>query len=555
MTDAFSLYFDILNKNTAYNKHSDVELLIRLKNLMVDMDDSDKVGKYREVHSFLKNHHNQVKATTNDTLQASAIHSLLERRSTYQTPYVRDNTETRSTSSMMSRIEATAKEFGLEAFQDQSQQADVTVHTVTIAGTILVIDVDLTSTQSNTSLTRLKTTYATNSSINLEPVDNLLIRDLDGYVSFEPNYSGPESAALQSERHFINFKRNLQQLVVLDKLSQSIGNQTDLFVNFEILSKAFADLSVIENAATSEVKHLHLYPSLDINGHGFSLLHTPRPYLTQVLHVSSQRLLDPDEALRSISLKDTYSIHLELRENGFPFKQTFPSKVQPYLKAQLPFNTNIQPLPGNVDRITAYAVLNKSLYLPKSACIAIQAALGYSDNVSDQQIVKLTWLDCIYQRELQKPIGLVSQSVANFKRQIYRFNNPENDQTIIKLSAIPFKSFSDLLRIIEILKTHLFIDELITSCLRNSSEAETINDGLEIALSLNTESLSIEVIVGSTNCTIAVEQNDLAILSNTLDEGMKVGFSQVIRKTRNLPIALSWLTKKLDGGNDTMQLD
>lgn len=154
---------------------------------------------------------------------------------------------------------------------------------------------------------------------------------------------------------------------------------------------------------------MHLYPSLDINGHGFSLLHSPRPYLTQVLHVSSQHLLNPDEALSSVSFQDTCSIHLELRENEFPFKQAFPSKVQPCLKAQLPFNTNIQALPSNVDGITAYAVLNKPICLPKSACIAIQAALGYSDNMSDQQIVKLTWLDCIYQRELQKPIGLVSQ--------------------------------------------------------------------------------------------------------------------------------------------------
>lgn len=248
MADAFSLYFDILNKNTAYNKHSDVELLLRLKNLIVDIDDSDKVGKYSEIYSFLKNHHNQIKATTNDTLQVNAIHSLLERRSTFQTPYVCSNTQSRSTSSMMTRIEATAKEFGLEAFQDQTQQADVTVHTVTIAGTILVIDVDLTSTQNNTSLTRLKTTYATNSSTNLEPVDNLLIHNLDGYVSLDPPSSGPESTALKSERHFINFKRNLQQLVVLDNLSQKIGNQTDLFVGFEVLSKAFADLCVTENA-------------------------------------------------------------------------------------------------------------------------------------------------------------------------------------------------------------------------------------------------------------------------------------------------------------------
>lgn len=96
---------------------------------------------------------------------------------------------------------------------------------------------------------------------------------------------------------------------------------------------------------------------------------------------------------------------------------------------------------------------------------------------------------------------------------------------------------------------------MVTSCLRNSLEADTLNNGLEIALSLNAEPLSIEVIIGSTNCTIAVDQNNLAIHSNTLDEGIKANFSQVIRKTRNLPIALSWITKKLDGGNDTMQLD
>lgn len=253
MTELLSLYFDIISKNSPWNPHQDVDLLLRLKKL-VDHYSSTSLSlsgdaKSADILEFLKQYNTQIKSATNDAVEANAVQRLLRCRDTYETPYVHPSLENRSTTSLMSRIESAAKELGLEAFQDQSVHGDVTVHTVTIAGTILVIDVDLTSSpEHQSSLTRLKTSYATNSNTTLEPIDKLLIKDLDEFVAPNIALSSTESVGLRCERAFQRFKRNLHQLVLLDKLSQRLGNQNDLFVSYESLVKAFGELCSAENS-------------------------------------------------------------------------------------------------------------------------------------------------------------------------------------------------------------------------------------------------------------------------------------------------------------------
>lgn len=225
-------------------------------------------------------------------------------------------------------------------------------------------------------------------------------------------------------------------------------------------------VAYLELSSIPQPKHLHLYPSLDIHGHGLTLNHSIRPYLTQVLHVSSRNLFDPAQAIQALSHNDTCTIHVELRESLWPFNQPFPSKVQPTFKKQAPANANLQVLPGSEKAITAYACLSKDLYLPRSACMAIQAALGYSDNMQDDHKLEINWLDCIYQRLLQtsvQPVTQVSpticrvhdahlppQSLAGSRSQLYTMSCSEDRQSMEKVLAVPFRTFAELLRIIEV---------------------------------------------------------------------------------------------------------
>ncbi|TIA93667.1 hypothetical protein E3P81_00841 [Wallemia ichthyophaga] len=251
MSEIFSLYFDLISKDSPWNSHHHVDLLLRLRNL-VDRNTNNSNNtntKSAEILNFFSKYNAQFKSATNDAVDANAIHRLIKCRDTYCTPYVHSSLEDQSPSSLMTRIESAAKELGLEAFQDHSTHAQFTVHTVTIAGTILVIDVDLTSSPNQQpSLTRLQTSYATNSNSALEPIDKLLVNDLNDFVAPKSDLSSTESTPLRSERAFQRFKRNLHQLVLLDKLSQNLGNENDLFVSFEALIKAFVDLCSAENS-------------------------------------------------------------------------------------------------------------------------------------------------------------------------------------------------------------------------------------------------------------------------------------------------------------------
>ena len=165
MAELFELYFDFVSRNSPYNSHSDVDLSLRIKSVLsryssVDLSDN---GKVMEIYNFLNHYNTQIKSATNDAVDASAVQRLIADRDNYATPFVHFSFPNTSAASLLSRIESAAKNLGLEAFQDQSSHGEVTVHTVTIAGTILVIDMDLTSSAGNNfALTRLKTSYATN---------------------------------------------------------------------------------------------------------------------------------------------------------------------------------------------------------------------------------------------------------------------------------------------------------------------------------------------------------------------------------------------------------
>ena len=187
----------------------------------------------------------------NDLVDATFIQNLVERRRCYKVPFIQINYDGLNSNDLMARIELTAKELGLEAFQDQSQQNDIVVNTITIAGSILVIDIDLSSnngvSRPQPSLTRLKTTYATNSNVSLDQIDNLLSADLDKFVTPRNDPKSTKSIELQSELSFLKFRDSLYQLVSLDKFSQLIGESNDLFVNFDNILKIFNDISNKEN--------------------------------------------------------------------------------------------------------------------------------------------------------------------------------------------------------------------------------------------------------------------------------------------------------------------
>ena len=163
---------------------------------------------------------------------------------------------------------------------------------------------------------------------------------------------------------------------------------------------------------------LHLYPSLTLPGHGLTLNHSPRPYLTQLIHVSTKKLSNIENIMDALSFDDSLALHIEILEQPWPLKQAFPIKTHPSFLLTQPLMDDIQVIPQNDKPLTAFAFLSRPIYLPKNACLTIQAALGFSDPLLENNDITLTWTDFILQKYLKNPtdkVNQVSSKCVNFE--------------------------------------------------------------------------------------------------------------------------------------------
>ena len=97
----------------------------------------------------------------------------------------------------------------------------------------------------------------------------------------------------------------------------------------------------------------------------------------------------------------------------------------------------------------------------------------------------------------------------------------------------------------QIIKAHLFFEELLASCLNECELSSSPDDKLNVTLTVTNEPLSIQVEVDGQTFQIAYEQKTLAVRSSTMDDSLKDSVLKAIVRTRSIPVTVYYLTSKL----------
>lgn len=457
--------------------------------------------------------------------------------------------------------ELLAKDLKMEAFAEEhsgdiENNTDHT-HTLTLAASILVVDVEIGLEQKDKELwkplIRLRLSYATDSGA-VKPIvrDHTLAEclqvDLQAVADMLLGYSLEDKVDKVSNAivHYSRARKNLETLKGLDDLSVGLSSSSiepsvpDLFAALDGVGQKLQS-SLSPSLSSSETNSASLQEQIKSNT-GLAFHHIGVPYTTLVYYAESSTSLNTLDEIRNKLDRQSLLSGSTLQGKLYTLSITI-AKCSIRMKAiasqslTLPRSDNEQE-PGS--RLHYMAILSPPILMPKQ--IAYKVGLVAGLDVEQQPIVIRSKARIDQQFHPMNPseqqtnvpsfenvLSSMGKSTHNSSRDSVHFA-PEigfGKQTAkqgIMVSQFPFDSLENLSKVVNLLREQVQINQLLSSVSFTNDATDTLD---EISLKDVLNGVSNSHSLGSVRLCLAVEEGEHTCIIINVPVGIGIWILEV----------------------------